>query len=121
MNKIIRNEAGYEEALYALENLMDHDPAHGTPEADELELLTLLIQDYEFRQQYDFVPLDPIEAIKFRIDQQNLTARDLIPYMGSRSKVSEVLARKNKPPKSITYTFMPKLFSFTPLLLLLKL
>ena len=94
MNKIIRDEADHEEALCALENLMDHDPAHGTPEADELELLTLLIQDYESRQQYDFVTPDPIESIKFRMDQQNLTPRNLIPYMGSRSRVSEVLAGK---------------------------
>jgi HTH-type transcriptional regulator/antitoxin HigA len=93
MNKVIRNEADYEETLSVLENLMDRDPVAGTPEFDQLDLLTLLIQDYESRQ-YQFVPPDPVEAIKFRMEQQNLTSRDLIPYIGSRSKVSEVLSRK---------------------------
>lgn len=93
MNKVIRNEADYEETLLALEKLMDRDPASGTSESEELELLTLLIQDYESRQ-YQFGPPSPVEAIRFRMEQQKLTPRDLIPYMGSRSKVSEVLSGK---------------------------
>ena len=91
MNKVIKNETEYRENLIALENLLDSDPSSGTPENEELELLTLLVQDYESKR-YQFVPPDPVEAIRFRMEQQNLTPRDLIPYIGSRSKVSEVLS-----------------------------
>lgn len=93
MNKVIKNKIEYEEALLTLENLLDHNPGVGTAENEELELLTLLVQDYESKQ-YQFVPPDPIEAIKFRMEQQNLMPRDLLPYIGSRSKVSEVLSKK---------------------------
>ena len=93
MNKVIKNETEYKETLVTLEGLLDRDPAPGTPENENLELLTLLVQDYESRG-YQYVPPDPVEAIKFRMEQQNLTPRDLIPYIGSRSKVSEVLSRK---------------------------
>src|SRR4030042_916256 len=93
MNKVIKNETEYKETLVALERLLDRDPAPEMPENEELELLTLLVQDYESRS-YQLVPPDPVEAIRFRMDQQNLTSRDLIPYIGSRSKVSEVLSRK---------------------------
>ncbi len=93
MNKVIKNETEYKETLVTLEGLLDRDPAPGTPENEKLELLTLLVLDYESRG-YRPVPPDPIEAIKFRMEQQNLSPRDLIPYIGSRSKVSEVLSRK---------------------------
>ncbi|GAI12627.1 unnamed protein product, partial [marine sediment metagenome] len=106
MNKVIKNKTDYEETLFALENLLDRDPAPGTPENEELELLTLLIQDYESRQ-YQLVPPNPIEAISFRMEQQNITPRDLIPYIGSRSKVSEVLAGK----RSLTLSMIRALHS----------
>src|SRR4030042_1420999 len=93
MNKVIKNETEYEETLSVLEGLLDIDPAQGMPENEELELLTLLVEDYESRK-YQFVPPAPIEAIKFRMEQQKLNPRDLIPYIGSRSKVSEVLSGK---------------------------
>ena len=93
MSGVIKNKIEYEETLRTLGSLLDRDPAPGTPENEDLELLILLVQNYESRQ-YQFVSPDPIEAIKFRLEQQNLTSRDLIPYIGSRSKVSEVLSRK---------------------------
>ncbi len=93
MNKIIKNRTDYDEALSAVETLLDLDPSHGTPEDEKLELLKVLIKDYEARN-FQFVPPTPIEAIKFRMEQQSLTQRDLIPYIGSRSKVSEVLSGK---------------------------
>lgn len=93
MDKVIKTKADYEEVLAEVENLMDINPAVGTLEADQLELLTLLIQDYESRE-YEFIPPDPVEAIRFRMEQQKLTPRDLVPYLGSRSKVSEVLSKK---------------------------
>lgn len=93
MTKIIKSKSDYEAALVAIEKLIDLDPEVGTREADQLELLALLVQDYESKTIKRNLP-DPIEAIKFRMEQQNLTQRDLVPYLGSRSKVSEVLSGK---------------------------
>ncbi|OGO38881.1 MAG: hypothetical protein A2147_09165 [Chloroflexi bacterium RBG_16_57_8] len=93
MNKIIKNEDEYKDALDTLERLLDNNPAPGTHEDEEAELLILLIQDYESRI-YRFTPPDPIEAIKFRMEQQGLAPKDLVPYLGSRSRVSEVLSGK---------------------------
>jgi HTH-type transcriptional regulator/antitoxin HigA len=67
----------------------------GTPDGDELEVLAVLIEKYE-DEHYPMPPSDPIEAIKFRMDQQGLTSRDLEPYIGSSGRVSEVLNRKRK-------------------------
>ena len=91
--KVIKTEGEYEATLTAIESLLDLDPAPGAPEADRLELLTLLVQDYESRVAPLTLP-DPIEAIRFRMDQQGLKQSDLVPYIGSRSKVSEVLSGK---------------------------
>ena len=87
MMKVIKTDAEYHDALGSIENLMDLDPDEGTPDADELDLLTLLVEDYESKKFPTSLP-DPIEAIRFRMEQQNLAQRDLIPYVGSRSKVS---------------------------------
>ncbi len=95
MNRVIKTEADYEEALTAIEALMDLDPDPGTPEADQLELLTLLVQEYESRE-FQIAPPHPIDAIKFRMAQQDLSPRNLVPYLGSRSKVSEVLSGRRQ-------------------------
>ncbi|MGE8151421.1 helix-turn-helix domain-containing protein [Pseudomonas vancouverensis] len=67
----------------------------GSPEGDELEILALLIEKYE-DEHFPMPPSDPIEAIKFRMDQQGLTPRDLEPFIGTSGRVSEVLNRKRK-------------------------
>ena len=86
--KVIKTEKEYQNALEELEPLMDAAP--GSKEEQELELLALLIEKYE--DEHFPIPLpDPVEAIKFRMEQQGLTQKDLIPYIGSQSKVSEVL------------------------------
>jgi HTH-type transcriptional regulator / antitoxin HigA len=87
--KVIKTKAAYEAVLARTEKLMDAKPR--TPQADELELLSLLIEDYEDR----VFPIDkpnPIEAIRFRMSQQGLTNQDLVSILGSRSRVSEVLS-----------------------------
>jgi HTH-type transcriptional regulator/antitoxin HigA len=89
--KIIKTEKEYEDALDRLHALMNAEP--GSPQEDELDLLSLLIEKYE-KEHYPIEPPDPIDAILFRMDQQGLTARDMIQYIGSQSKVSEVLNRK---------------------------
>ena len=65
----------------------------GTIEAEEMEILVALVEAYE-NKHYPISPADPIEAIKFRMEQQGLTPRDLETYIGSSGRVSEVLNRK---------------------------
>ncbi len=89
----INSKIDYETALAEIERLIDLAPRSGTPEGDRLNLLSLLVQDYEQSQAESRTP-DPIEAIKFRMEQMDLTPRDLVPLIGSRSKVSEVLSGK---------------------------
>jgi HTH-type transcriptional regulator / antitoxin HigA len=93
MQKVIKSNSEYEAALREIESLMDCNTAPGSPEGERLELLGILISDYESKKFESRLP-DPIEAIRFRMEQQGLSRRDLIPLIGSRSKVSEVLARK---------------------------
>jgi len=95
--KVLKTEADYEAALAYVETLMDAAP--GSPEEDELEVFAMLIQEYE-RVHYPIELPDPVEAIKFRMEQQGLTQKDMVPYLGSQSKVSEVLNRKR--PLSLT-------------------
>ena len=89
--KPIRTEADYAAALVRIEELMDAE--QGSPEGDELDVLADLVEAYENKH----VPIDypsPIAAIEFRMDQAGLAPRDLIPFIGSRAKVSEVLSGK---------------------------
>ncbi len=91
--KVIKNEEDYQAAMSGLSELMSRNIASGSTEEDELELLALVIQDYE-RQTIPAAKADPIESILFRMDQMGLARKDLVPYIGSISKVSEVLSRK---------------------------
>ena len=91
--KIIKSAEDYEAAMARLSALMSLDPKANSKEENELELLALVIQDFE-RQTVPPVKADPIESILFRMDQMQLSRKDLIPYIGSISKVSEVLSRK---------------------------
>lgn len=88
--KLIKTEQDHEQALSRLMALMDLDPKQDTIEGDELDVLALLIEKYE-EEVFPMDSPDPIEAIKFRMDQQGLIKKDLIPYFGSASKVTEVL------------------------------
>ncbi|MBA3356155.1 MAG: ImmA/IrrE family metallo-endopeptidase [Pyrinomonadaceae bacterium] len=106
MIKVIKNEKEYEDALAEISTLIDRDPDPGAPEADRLELLTLLVENYESQAFPKRVP-DPLEAIRFRMEQQNLKQRDLVPYMGSPGKVSEVLSGR----RPLTLSMMRALHS----------
>ena len=90
---LIHDDAQHAVALAELDALLDAAPAPGTPEADELQLLALVIEMYE-KQRWPFELPDPVDAILCVMDQRGLTRRDLEEYLGSRSRVSEVLARK---------------------------
>lgn len=88
--KVLRTAEDHALAMERMLTLMKKNPALGSPESEEMEILGLLIEKYE-DEHYPIVPPDPIEAIKFRMDQQGLRKKDLIPYIGSASKVTEVL------------------------------
>lgn len=89
----IKNEKDYAQALEHIESLMDAKP--NTPQMDELEVLTTLVEAYE-EQHHKIEAPDPIEAIKFRMEQEGLKQKDLVPIVGSKSRVSEILNRKRK-------------------------
>ena len=91
--KVIKNERDHHSVLQEAERLVARDPAPGSIEAERLELLTVLIEDFE-RRQFLFETPDPVEAIEFRMHEQGLRQKDLVSMIGSRSRVSEVLARK---------------------------
>ncbi len=89
--KPIRSEADYEAALAEVERLWG--AKSGTPGGDRLDILATLIDAYE-AEHHPMDPPDPIEAIKFRMEQQGLTRKDLEPIIGTRTRVAEVLNRK---------------------------
>ena len=91
--KLIKNSTDHQEALDRLNVLFDLDPEPDTAESDEIDVLALLIETYE-KEAFPIDLPDPIEAIRFRMDQQNLTQKDLVPYFGSKSEVSEVVNGK---------------------------
>ena len=89
--RAIRTEADYKAALARIDALMDAE--YGTPDGDELDVLTDLVGLYESQH----VPMgypSPITAIRFRMEQGGLSPRDLVPFIGSRAKVSELLSGK---------------------------
>jgi HTH-type transcriptional regulator/antitoxin HigA len=89
--KPIRSNADYETALREVERLWGAKP--GSRDGDRLDVLATLIDAYE-AEHFPLDPPDPIEAIKFRMEQQNLTRRDLEEIVGSRTRIAEVLNRK---------------------------
>ena len=91
--KPIKTVKDYENTLNQIENLMDAKP--NTPQMDKLEILTTLVEAYE-DQHYKIDVPDPIEAIKFRMEQEGLKQKDLISIVGSKSRVSEILNKKRK-------------------------
>ncbi len=91
--KLIKTEVDYRAALKRLEEIFDAKP--GSPESDELEILGLMVDDYE-NKYYPIEAPDPIEAIKIRMEEMNLKQKDLIPEIGGKSRVSEILNRKRR-------------------------
>jgi len=91
--KPIRSDDDLRAAFQRLEAIFQAE--EGTPEADQMEVLVTLIEAYE-EKHYPIAPPDPIEAIKFRMEQQGLTKRDLEAYIGPSGRVSEVLSGKRK-------------------------
>jgi len=91
--KPIRNDEDLRAAFKQLE--LVYQAQEGTAEADEMEVLVTLIEAYE-NKYYPISVSDPVEAIRFRMEQQGLTPKDLEPHIGSSGRVSEVLNRKRR-------------------------
>lgn len=89
--KPIKTKRDYEAALLGVEEFMDAKP--GTREGDRLELLVTLVEAYEAKHFPLDLP-DPVEAIKFVMEQRDLTVKDLVPYIGRLNRVYEILNRK---------------------------
>lgn len=87
----IKTEQDYNTAIFRIEELWG--AKKDTPEGDELDLLVTLVEAYEIKH-YPIAPPDPIDAIKFRMEQMGMTSADMVKYLGSQSRVSEVLNRK---------------------------
>jgi len=104
--KLIKSEQDYEAALERLELIFDSLP--GTEESDELEILGILIEKYEKEHCPIELP-DPIEAIKFRMEQMGYTQNDLAEIIDSKSRASEILNRKRKLSLEMIRTLTQKL------------
>lgn len=89
--KPIKTPHDHEAALARINELFDAEL--NTPEGDELEVLITLVHAYE-EEHFKIEAPDPIEAIKFRMEQQGMTDRDLVPFLGQRGRVSEILNKK---------------------------
>jgi len=89
----IRSEADYQAALREVSAYFDNEPAPDTPEGERFEILLTLVAAYEARHYAIDLP-DPVEAIKFRMDQAGLTPKDLVPLIGRLNRVYEILNRK---------------------------
>jgi len=89
----IKTEKDYNDSIKRIEELWG--AKKDTPQGDELDLLVTLVESYEIKH-YPIAPPDPVDAIKFRMEQMDMTRADMVKYLGSQSRVSEVLNRKRK-------------------------
>lgn len=101
--KVINSEKDYQLALKAIEALWDAKP--GSDAHDSLEVLALLVEDYEQRS-FPLEEPDPVAAIRFRLEQAGMQQKDLVSILGSRSRVSEIMNHK----RSLTIEMIRKLF-----------
>ncbi len=91
--KVINSQKEYQRALKAVEELWDARP--GSEAHDALEVLAVLLEDYE-KRTFPMEEPDPIAAIRFRLEQAGMEQKDLVSILGSRSRVSEVMSRKRR-------------------------
>ena len=89
----IKTEKDYNEAIQRIEKLWGAEK--NSPQGDELDLLATIVEAYEMNH-FPILPPDPVDAIIFRMEQMNMTKTDMAKYLGSQSRVSEILGRKRK-------------------------
>jgi HTH-type transcriptional regulator/antitoxin HigA len=99
----IKTEQDYNNSIRRIEELWG--AKKDTAQGDELDLLITLVESYEIKH-YPIAPPDPVDAIKFRMEQMDMTKADLIKYIGSQSRVSEILNRK----RSLTLKMVKSLY-----------
>lgn len=104
--KPIKTEQDYQKAIARIEELWG--AKKDTAEGDELDLLATLVEVYEMRN-YPIAPPDPVDAILFRMEQMGMSKADMIPYLGSQSRVSEILNRKRKLTLNMVKTLYKEL------------
>lgn len=102
--KPIKTEQDYQTAIARIEELWGAE--RNTPEGDEFDLLVTLVESYELKH-FPIAPPDPIDAIKFRMEQMGLTKADMVQYLGSQSRVSEILNKK----RSLTLKMIKALYT----------
>lgn len=90
--KPIRSEADYQAMMHEIDNLIEAQP--GTPEGDQLDVLVTLVEAYESKHFPIPEPDDPVEVLEYYMDSRGLSRKDLIPFLGSKERVSEFLNRK---------------------------
>jgi HTH-type transcriptional regulator / antitoxin HigA len=90
----IRDEADYEQALAEISALLTQNPVLFTPAGERLELLSLVVSDYEEKHYPILPPDDPLAVIEFYMDKDGLTRKDLEQYLGGKARVSDVLNRR---------------------------
>ncbi len=95
MLKPIKNDGQYEDALARVYSLMQKNIKPDSRESDDLEILSILIKEYE-NEHYPVPKPNPLEAIKFRLDQMNMSEAELSEILGYRSRKSEILSGKRK-------------------------
>jgi len=89
----IKSEQDYNNSIRKIEVLWG--AKKDTPQGDELDLLVTLVESYEMKH-YPIAPPDPVDAIKFRMEQMGMTKADMVQYIGSQSRVSEILNGRRK-------------------------
>jgi HTH-type transcriptional regulator / antitoxin HigA len=90
----IRDASDYEKALAEINALIKQNPDGNTPDSDRLELLSILVSDYETKHNPIQPPDDPVEVILFYMDQKGLTRKDMEQYLGNKARVSDILNRR---------------------------
>ena len=105
---VVKTDAQYRDYVSEIGSLVALDPDPSTPEGKRLELLALLVETYE-KERYRIPLPNPIDAILFRLEQKGLQQKDLIPILGSKSSVSEILAGTRRLPIPMVSKLSPHL------------
>ena len=92
---LIKNDQDYDKTMKEILELAEKYPSKDSAAMEKLEILTMLVKHYDDKN-YVIPPPDPVEAIKFRMEQLGLSRKDVVPYFGTKSRVSEILGRKRK-------------------------
>jgi HTH-type transcriptional regulator/antitoxin HigA len=108
MVRPIKNEQQYEETLIRVYALLQKDLKPDSKDSDEMEILSILVKEYE-NEHYPVAQPNPLEAIRFRLDQMNMSEADLSEILGARSRKSEILTGKRKLSLSMIRKLKEKL------------